>query len=88
MEVDCLSSVRPRNVSASTHDPPDCHPEPEEAALLLVVNHRVSAADPKSRLAERDQRLAADTLSEAEKWLGDPPPDRSALAQRNRAVEG
>jgi hypothetical protein len=32
------------------------------------------------RLAERDRREAADTRTEAERWLGDPPPSRSALA--------
>jgi hypothetical protein len=33
---------------------------------------------------DKDQHEAADTRTEAEKWLGDPPPSRSALAQRNR----
>jgi hypothetical protein len=27
-------------------------------------------------------RERADTRTEAQRWLGDPPPDRSALAQR------
>ena len=35
----------------------------------------------KSRLQERDQRQAADTRTELEKFLGDPPADRSALTQ-------
>jgi hypothetical protein len=32
--------------------------------------------------AERDRREAADTRTEAERWLNDPPPDRSALAAK------
>jgi hypothetical protein len=36
----------------------------------------------KARLADRDQRQTADTRSELEKFLGDPPPDRSALTHR------
>ena len=35
----------------------------------------------KARLQERDQRQAADTRTEVQKWLGDPPADRSALTQ-------
>jgi hypothetical protein len=31
--------------------------------------------------AERDRREAADTRIEAERWLNDPPPGRSALAK-------
>ena len=44
-----------------------------------------AAIDPdvlKARMAERDQRQAADTRTELEKFLGDPPADRSALTQR------
>lgn len=40
-------------------------------------------AELESRFAERDARMAADTRTEAERWLNDPPPSRSALAQRN-----
>jgi hypothetical protein len=40
----------------------------------------------KARLQERDQRLAADTRTELQKWLGDPPPDRSALARSGAAM--
>ena len=38
-----------------------------------------------SRLQERDERQAADTRTEAQRWLGDPPADRSALANRMKA---
>ena len=45
-----------------------------------------SLAPPRAmyrlRLAERDQRLASDTRGVTERWLGDPEPTRSALAQR------
>ena len=49
---------------------------------LLTIYSRPRLADIKKRLADRDQRQAADNRTPAEKWLGDPPPDRSALAQR------
>ena len=37
---------------------------------------------PSKDFAEREQREAANTGTEAERWLGDPPPDRSALAAK------
>ena len=36
----------------------------------------------QARMQERDQREASDTRTEAQRWLGDPPADRSALANR------
>jgi hypothetical protein len=45
---------------------------------------RPDRADAKQRLAERDARIAADTRTEIEKWLNDPPPHRSALARRTQ----
>ena len=54
------------------------------ASLLIGLGGR-HAIDPdvlKGRLAERDQRAATDTRTEAQRWLGDPPADRSALANR------
>ena len=52
-----------------------------------VLNPRkVSPDDIKARLLLRDQLAAQDTRTEAQRWLGDPPPYRSALAQRNRAA--
>jgi hypothetical protein len=41
----------------------------------------VKPIDARQRLAERDARMARDTRTELQKWLGDPPPDRSALTQ-------
>ena len=37
---------------------------------------------PSKDLPKRDQREAADTRTEAQRWLNDPPPDRSALAAK------
>jgi hypothetical protein len=49
---------------------------------LLKVEQRAAAADVQARLQERDQRLASDSRTDAQRYLGDPPPDRSALASR------
>jgi len=53
---------------------------------LLKIQPRgaVSPDDIRRRLMERDRQEAADTRTAAQRWLGDPPPDRSALAQRRR----
>jgi hypothetical protein len=45
-----------------------------------------SPDDVLRKLMERDRLAAADTRTEAERHLGDPPPGRSALAQRTRAA--
>jgi hypothetical protein len=51
------------------------------SSLLIDANkNRPPPADARARMQERDQRLAADHRSEIERWLGDPPRDRSALA--------
>jgi hypothetical protein len=42
----------------------------------------ISPDDIKARLLLRDQQQAMDTRDAAARWLGDPPPHRSALAQR------
>jgi|SRR5215471_3786215 len=44
------------------------------------------AREVRQRLAERDEHLAADTRSEAQKWLGDPPAWRGALAQSSQPL--
>ena len=51
---------------------------------VRFLDYIVTATDLKSRLVERDRQLAADTRTEAERWLGDPPPWRAALAQHNK----
>jgi hypothetical protein len=47
--------------------------------LSKVPQRQYSPDDIKSRLLEA---AARDTRTEAEKWLGDPPPERSALAAK------
>jgi hypothetical protein len=47
-------------------------------------NERISPDDILARLIDKDQREAADNRTAAERWLGDPPADRSALAERRR----
>jgi hypothetical protein len=44
----------------------------------------ISPDDVLKLIQERDQGIASDTRTAAERWLGDPPPHRSALAQRDR----
>jgi hypothetical protein len=53
-----------------------------------VLNPRnVSPDDIKAKLLLRDQLAAQDTRDAAARWLGDPPPHRSALAQRATVPE-
>ena len=52
------------------------------AAFIGIGTRPVPAADVKLRLEEREQREAADTRTDAQKWLNDPPPRRSALAAK------
>ena len=55
--------------------------ERSPAAKLIDANRwRVHPQEAQQRLQERDQRIAADTRTEVERFLGDPPRDRSALA--------
>jgi hypothetical protein len=44
------------------------------ASKHIVLDPRVSKDDAQKRFAERDQRLANDTRTEAQKWLNDPAP--------------
>jgi hypothetical protein len=51
-----------------------------------VATHRTepraySPDDIKARLIEAAKRERLDSRTEAQRWLGDPPPDRSALAE-------
>jgi hypothetical protein len=60
-------------------------PRKPSLASELIGLHSRPGINPdvlRSRLQDRDQREAGDTRTEAQRWLGDPPPDRSALAQR------
>jgi hypothetical protein len=61
-------------------------------AQQQIARDRVdrAAAKPEeveARLQELEGRLAADTRTDAEKWLGDPPPDRSALSTAKRRLD-
>ncbi|MGB6273552.1 MAG: hypothetical protein WBF44_18360 [Pseudolabrys sp.] len=54
------------------------------AAGFAEIDH-VTADERALRFAERAEREAADTRTEAQRMLGDPPADRSALAAKGRA---
>jgi hypothetical protein len=45
---------------------------------------RIAAADLKARRDELRAREAADTRTPLQRWLGDPPPDRCALARETQ----
>lgn len=49
---------------------------------LHKVQRTYSPDDLASRLREAAERERADTRTEAERWLGDPPRERSALAAK------
>ena len=59
-----------------------CKRRPPQLATSSLAS--APTIDVKIRLAERDQRQAADSRTEIERYLNDPPPGRHALAQRNR----
>jgi hypothetical protein len=56
------------------------------AARFIEIHRRVRTDEARQRLAERDARQAADNRTEAQKFLGDPPPGRSALAQAGGSI--
>jgi hypothetical protein len=58
---------------------------PNKGKRIASPRHKVQNVSPDDVLKliqARDQSIAADTRTAAERWLGDPPPHRSALAQR------
>jgi hypothetical protein len=57
------------------------------SVFIGLSGQYIDAAEVKARLEERDRQAALDTRTEAERWLNDPPPGRSALAQR-RSTHG
>ena len=61
--------------------------KPSFASALIGLGgrHSVNRDVLRTRLQEREQRAASDTRTEAQRWLGDPPPTQSALAQNNGA---
>jgi hypothetical protein len=59
------------------------------AALLIDANkNRPPPDDARARMAERDARLAADTRSDVQVLLGDPPLSRSALQKGDAQLGG
>jgi hypothetical protein len=57
------------------------------AKFIDANRWRVTPQEALQRFAERAAREAADTRTPAQRWLNDPPPGRSALAQvRNVAA--
>ena len=56
-------------------------PPRQRTNLFVGGERRVSVPERLARIAERDARLAADTRTDAQRWLGDPPPNRWALAR-------
>jgi hypothetical protein len=57
------------------------------AAYVKGDGARVSPDDYRARSQERAAREAADNRTEAQRWLGDPAPGRSALAQVRPPVD-
>jgi len=47
--------------------------------ILALHKSRVPPGVLQQRIAERDARVRADMRTEAQRWLGDPDPQRSAL---------
>jgi hypothetical protein len=57
--------------------------KPSMASQLIGLGgQHVDRNALRERLADRDQRQATDTRTEGQRWLGDPPADRSAFANR------
>jgi hypothetical protein len=52
------------------------------AAFVHAARDRVDPAEVEQRLAERERREAADARTEVQRWLDDPPADRSALSAK------
>jgi hypothetical protein len=60
----------------------------QKPTVFKVQPRPVSPDDVRILIIERDRLAAADTRSAAERWLGDPAPGRSALAQRKPRATG
>jgi hypothetical protein len=58
----------------------------QKPSFTKVAPKSVSPDDVLKLIQERDQCIASDTRTAAERSLGDPAPHRSALAQRTRAA--
>ena len=63
-------------------------PRNRETVAAYIGLDGVHRPDPKvikARLQELDARQASDDRTDVQRWLGDPPADRSALANRDSA---
>ena len=58
------------------------------AAVLIGLAGPVDDETARQRFAERDTREARDTRTPAQRWFGDPPAGRSALADYRRRQVG
>ena len=58
-----------------------------QTRIHRVETRLYSPDDIKARLIEVRARELADNRTEAQRWLGDPPPERSALAQRLSRIQ-
>jgi hypothetical protein len=56
------------------------------SAMIGLGGQRIDRTALKNRFAERDARQLADNRTEAQRWLGDPPASRSALACKNNTL--
>jgi hypothetical protein len=54
---------------------------------VLNLGNTGGGRPPADVLKERDARVAADTRNDIDRWLGTPPPGRSALDARARKIE-
>ena len=52
------------------------------ATYVSAARDRADPAEVEKRLSEREAREASDTRTPQEKFLGDPPPSRSALVAK------
>jgi hypothetical protein len=59
-------------------------PGSKRKPTIFKVHRPVSPDDVRMLEIERERRQASDTRTPAQKWLGDPEPNRSALAQRKQ----
>ena len=62
------------------------HPSFASQMIGLGGAHRIDPETLRSRVQERDQRQAEDDRTEVQKWLGDPAPERSALARKTKGL--
>jgi len=56
----------------------------QKPTYTKIESRNVSPDDVRMRFMEAAARERADTRTDAQKWLNDPPPGRSALAQRQK----